>query len=230
MSRPPFAERILLGFLADPALGDAILGDLTEEWRTRITRDGRVSANRWYWGQAIRTMPHLLRDWCVNATRRDVRLRLAGILVVFGIAALPAAAAHVMANINLAVARLMFPVLWTTSATAGWSASDGRGQTMPLTLNWLEIAGIPLAVSATCALAGAYVLGARTRIAPLVSVFWLGAAWIAVSAAVPLALRWPSWYFVALPAVLAVGTASGGVLAMLRPLHAARSSAPSSLD
>ena len=29
MSRPPFAERLLLGFLTDPALGDAILGDLT---------------------------------------------------------------------------------------------------------------------------------------------------------------------------------------------------------
>lgn len=219
MSRPPFAERVLLGFLTDPALGDAILGDLTEEWQTRITRDGRMSADRWYWGQAIRTMPHLLRDWCVTATRRDVRLRLAGILVVFGIAVLPAAAAHVMANLSLAVARVM---LGSLSAV-----SDGG---MPVPLNWLEIAGIPLAVSAICALAGAYVLGSRSRIAPLVSVFWLGAAWIAVSAALPLALRWPSWYFVALPAVLAVATASGGILVMLRPLHAARSSAPSTLD
>jgi hypothetical protein len=219
MSRPPIAERLLLGFLTDPALGDAILGDLTEEWRTRITRDGRMAADLWYWGQAIRTMPHLLSDWCVNATRRDVQLRLAGILVVFGIAALPAAAAHVMANISLAVARVM---LGSLSA-----ASDGG---MPLTLNWLEIAEIPLAVSAVCALAGAYVLGSSSRIAPLVSVFWLGAAWIAVSAALPLALRWPSWYFVALPAVLAVATASGGILAMLRPRHAARSAAPSSRD
>ena len=219
MRRTPFVERLLLGFLTDPALGDAILGDLTEEWRTRITRDGRVSANLWYWGQAIRTMPHLLRDWCVNATRRDVRLRLPAILVVFGIAVLPAAVAHATANISLAVARVM---LGSLSA-----ASDGG---MPLTLNWLEIAGIPLAVSAFCALAGAYVLGSRSRSAPLVSVCWLGAAWIAVSAALPLALRWPSWYFVALPAILAVATASGGILAMLRPLHAARSSTPSPLD
>jgi hypothetical protein len=219
MRRPPFAERLLLGFLSDPALGDAILGDLTEEWRTRIARDGRISADLWYWGQAIRTMPHLLRDWCVNATRRDVRLRLAGILVVFGIAALPVATAHVMANISLAVAQVM---LGSLSA-----ASDGG---RPLTLNWLEIAGSPLAVSAICALAGAYVLGSRTRIAPLVSVCWLGAAWIAVSAALPFALRWPSWYFVAFPAVLTLATASGGILATLRPLHAVRPSAPSSRD
>jgi hypothetical protein len=219
MSRPPFAERLLLGFLTDPAQADAILGDLTEEWRARITHDGQVSANLWYWGQSLRTMPHLLRDWCVNATRRDVRLRLAGILVVFGIAALPAAAAHVMANISLAIAGVML---------GSFSAVDGG---MPLTLNWLEIAGIPLAVSAICALAGAYVLGSRSRVAPLVSVFWLGAAWITFSAALPLALRsLPPWHFVALPAVLAVATASGGTLAMLRPLHAARSSAPSSLD
>ena len=222
MSRPPFAERLLLGFLTDPALGDAILGDLTEEWRTRLTRDGRMSANLWYWGQALRTMPHLLLDWCVNATRRDVLLRLAGMLAVFGIAALPAAAAHVRANLHLAIARLML---------GSWSAvSDGGGQTMPLTLNWLAIAVIPLAVSAACALAGAYILGSRSRIAPLVSVCWLGGAWIAFSAALPLALLWPPWYFVALPTVLAVATASGGILAMLRPLHATRSPAPSSLD
>ena len=218
MSRRPFAERLLLGFLTDPALGDAILGDLIEEWRTRIPRDGRMFADLWYWRQAIRTMPHLLRDWCVTATRRDVRLRLAGILVVFGMAVLPAAAAHVTANMSLAVARVILGSL---------SAVDGG---MPLTLNWLEIAGIPLAVSAICALAGAFVLGSRSRIAPLVSVCWLGAAWITVSAALPLALRWPSWYFVALPTVLAVATASGGILSILRPLHAARSSAPSALD
>jgi hypothetical protein len=224
MSRPPFAERLLLGFLTDPALADAVLGDLTEVWETRITRGGRTAADLWYWGQAIRTMPHLLRDWCVNATRRDVRLRLAGVLVVFGIAALPAAAAHVRANIHLAIAQLML---------GSWSAvsAGGGGQTMPLTLNWPEITGVPLAVSAICALAGAYVLGSRTRIAPLVSVCGLGAAWIAFSAALPLALRGlPSFHFVALAAVLAVATASGGILAMLRPLHTARSSAPSSRD
>lgn len=219
MSRPPFAERLLLGFLTDPSLGDAILGDLTEEWRTRLTRDGRLSADLWYWGQAIRTTLHLLRDACGNATRRDVRLRVADILVVMGIAALPIAAAHAMANIRLGVTQVMLGSL---------SAATDSG--MPLTLNWLEIAGRSLAVSAICALAGAYVLGSRTRIAPLVSVFWLGAAWIAVSAALPLALRWPSWYFVTFPAVLAVATACGGILATLRPLHAVRSPASPSPD
>jgi hypothetical protein len=169
-------------------------------------------------GQAIRTTPHLLRDWSVNATGRDIQGRLASILVVLGIAALPVAVAHVKADISIAVARLM---LWSLPAVDGG---------MSLTINWLEIAGIPLAVSAMCALAGAYVLGSRTRIAPLVSVFWLGAAWMIVSAALSLALRWPSWYVVALPAVLAVATASGGILAVLRPLRAARSSAPASLD
>lgn len=219
MSRPPFAERLLLGFLSDPALGDAILGDLTEEWRSRIARDGRMSAGLWYWGQAIRTMPHVVGHWCVNATCRDVRLRLAGILVVFGIAALPVAAAHVMANIRLAVVQVM---LGSLSA-----ASDDR---MPLTLNWLAIAGGPLAVSAICALAAAYVLGSRSQNAPLISVCVLGVAWTAGSAVLPLALGWPSWYVVGLAAVLALATASGGILSTLRPLRAPGPSAPSSLD
>jgi len=51
----------------------------------------------------------------------------------------------VVANINLALATVM---LGSLSAVSGG---------MPLTLNWLEIAGIPLAASAICALAGAYV-------------------------------------------------------------------------
>jgi hypothetical protein len=210
MSHPPFAERLLLGLLTDPGLGDAILGDLTEEWRTRAARDGRVSAGLWRWGQAIRTMPHLLRDSCVNGTRREIRLRLAGVLVVFGIAALPAAGAHVLANVSLTVAGMMLGSL---------SASDGG---MPLTLNWVAIAGVPLAVSAFCALAGAYVLACRTRIAPLVSVFWLGVAWLAVPAALPLALRWPSWYVAALGVLLVAATGCGGIAAVLRPLHAHR--------
>jgi hypothetical protein len=204
MSRSSLAERLLLGFLTDPTLGDAILGDLTEEWRTRIARDGRISARLWIWGQAIRTIPHLLRDWWVNATPRDVGLRLAGILVAFDIAALPAAVTHVMANTDLAVARLML---------GSFSAVDGGN---PLTINWLTIVGTPLAVSAVCALAGAYVVGSRSRIAPLVSVFWLGAAWIALSGALALALQWPAWYVVALPAVVGVATALGGILAVSR--------------
>jgi hypothetical protein len=139
-------------------------------------------------------------------------------MVVFGIVAIPTVATHVTTDTRLAVARILLGSL---------SAVDGG---MPLTINWLEIAGIPLAVSAICALVGAYVLGSRSRVAPLVSVFWLGTAWFAVSAALPLALQWPSWYVVALPAVLAIATASGGILAVLRPLHAVRPAAPSSLD
>jgi hypothetical protein len=218
MSGPLFAERLLAGFLADPALADAILGDLTEEWQTRITRDGRIAANLWYWGHVIRTIPYLLRHWCVNATRRDARLRLSAVLVVFAIEAISIVATHVMTDIRLAVVRVML---------GSFSAVDGA---MPLTLNWLEIAGIPLAVSATCGLAGAYVLGSRSRVAPLVSVAVLGGACVVMSAALPLALQWPWWYMAALPAVLAIATTAGGLMAMLRPLHATSPSAPHSLD
>lgn len=47
-------------FGADPALVDAILGDLAEEFAERMARDGVARARWWYASEAMRSAPHLV--------------------------------------------------------------------------------------------------------------------------------------------------------------------------
>jgi len=63
MKPPRIAELILAGFLGDQSLEQAVLGDFHEEWVARMLRDGEGSANRWYWRQALETVPYLFAAW-----------------------------------------------------------------------------------------------------------------------------------------------------------------------
>ncbi|HVE34663.1 MAG TPA: hypothetical protein VNC18_13935 [Gemmatimonadaceae bacterium] len=73
MSQPPRAlESILKGLGADPYLSEVILGDLAEEYTERVTFDGRVEARRWYIGEALRSVPHLLRSAMTRLRVGDV--------------------------------------------------------------------------------------------------------------------------------------------------------------
>lgn len=61
--RPPRLAAWILDRVATDAIRDHVLGDLEEEFARRVRRDGRRSAaSRWYLGQALRSLPHLLRD------------------------------------------------------------------------------------------------------------------------------------------------------------------------
>jgi hypothetical protein len=63
MSHPPRAlESLLKGLGADPYLSDVVLGDLEEEFTERAAFDGEAEARRWYTGEALRAVPHLLRN------------------------------------------------------------------------------------------------------------------------------------------------------------------------
>jgi hypothetical protein len=57
---PPIVARLLVIAIAPPRDYDSVAGDLHEEYLHRATTDGRVAANRWYWSQAIRSIPSLL--------------------------------------------------------------------------------------------------------------------------------------------------------------------------
>jgi len=66
---PQRIEALLQSLGADPDFADDVLGDLAEEFSLRCRWDGAPAARRWYYREALRTAPHLLRDW-----RRRFRL------------------------------------------------------------------------------------------------------------------------------------------------------------
>jgi hypothetical protein len=82
MTQPPRtprkAELLLEALGARSDFRDALLGDLAEEHAVRAERDGAAAARRWYYREAIRAAPYLLRDWSRHLRARDVA-HLAGI-------------------------------------------------------------------------------------------------------------------------------------------------------
>jgi hypothetical protein len=57
--RPPpaLAEYAIAALVADPALREAVLGDLAEEFADRCARDGAARARSWYREQVVRSAP-----------------------------------------------------------------------------------------------------------------------------------------------------------------------------
>jgi hypothetical protein len=89
MSHPPRAVESLLKSLgADPYLSDVILGDLVEEFDQRLAFDGEADARRWYTTEAIRAVPHLLRNALKQLRFGDVP-RLIGVALFSWLALLP---------------------------------------------------------------------------------------------------------------------------------------------
>lgn len=65
MTPPRHAEALMRAFLIeDGDFRDGILGDMSEGWSERAAARGAGFAGRWYWGQAIRSVPSLLALWC----------------------------------------------------------------------------------------------------------------------------------------------------------------------
>lgn len=66
MSTPPrLAERLLLRRLAADER-DELIGDINEQFQSRVTRDGDARARRWYWAQTMALI------WGFSLHRRDV--------------------------------------------------------------------------------------------------------------------------------------------------------------
>ena len=68
----PRVEALLTALAADAPYRDALLGDLAEEFGTRVDAQGVAEARRWYRRQALRTAPHLLRQWGMRLGPIDV--------------------------------------------------------------------------------------------------------------------------------------------------------------
>lgn len=68
---PRTAERLLEALGAQPGFRDAVLGDLAEEFAYRAAHEGAGRSRHWYYREALRATPHLLRDWTRHLTLRD---------------------------------------------------------------------------------------------------------------------------------------------------------------
>lgn len=203
-SSPPRRIELLLEALdAQSDFRDALIGDLAEEFALRADRDGAAAARRWYYREAVRVSPHLLRNCVRGFHRRDV--------------------AHVASVVGLS---------YVCTATIGWfifltvnSAMRALGVSFDSIDRFLThpfptavVIGLLLAGS-TGAVTGGYIAAWLDRRAPVVSAMALGLAWTGIALAsnaivsgAPTPLAVPGWYRFAAVAVVITGTSAGGVL------------------
>lgn len=208
MRTPRVAEALLQGFVADPGLEEAILGDLVEEGNERAAGPGPGPGRAWYWEQVLRSVPHLLRAWWLENPARALRA---------------AGRAAVVVAISLA------------SATLVVRSTGGGGSTgLPLPGDPHALAVEMLLAGAIWAAAGGLFLAWRADRAPMCPVALLGLAWIP-AALVPSAIfpppGPPTWFPVAFPALLLALTVVGGAVATtLRGARHRRSHLPGDTD
>lgn len=200
MREPRIAESLLRGFISDPGLEDAILGDLAEERRERVESSGPGPARGWLRTQVLRSVPHLLRHWWLQqgpsrAARTVARVALALLL-------------------GMSLATVTFAGLWTGS---GGTLGASMAADPPALGTGVLLAG------AVWAAAGGFSLAWRAPAAPMCHVTVLGLAWIP-AALLPAALvpppGPPAWLLVVLPPLLSALAVAGGAAATV--LRAAR--------
>jgi hypothetical protein len=112
MKPPAFADALVSGLSASPATANEILGDLAEEWQEHVDQDGPANAKRWYWGQALRAIPHLIQQW----KRESPWTVVVGVVVV-------AVVARVLVALAGAVATA---ALYHSASYDGWQTSPIR--------------------------------------------------------------------------------------------------------
>lgn len=198
-STPPrAAERLLAALGATPDLRDVFLGDLAEEHAIRALYDGDAAARRWYWREALRVAPYLLRDGVGGLRPRDAA-RLAA--VVLGAWACATAFALGVAYMGWDLARLL-------------RVEPGGPGDLP----------VLLAQNALAQLLGGYVAASLDRRRPLVAALAFGVAFAGVHLASLASgshgAEWPAWVRVAQVALVVAAASLGGVLRV----HARRGS------
>ena len=88
----PFSVRVLRHLGADPQFVDDVLGDLTEEYASRVAHDGAWLARLWCMREAVRSTPYVLTSALRRAGRRE-RKRVTAFLTSGGVIVFAAALA-----------------------------------------------------------------------------------------------------------------------------------------
>ena len=99
---PPRVATWLIGRVLPERDGEAIVGDLIEEYAVRVRSEPHATVSLWYWGQGCRSIPRML--WYVIRARHSLR--------TIGVAA----GAYVAASI---VEFLGTAAMWTVLAPGG---------------------------------------------------------------------------------------------------------------
>jgi hypothetical protein len=196
----PRVEALLYALGADAPYRDAILGDLAEEFAIRVEEQGSGEARRWYRRQAIRTAPHLLRQWAMRLSSFDVCHLIALTLigeVVISLCGLAIRAA-IVASYGVATDNVSI-------VNAAWRSLVAAGA-IP--------ANAILLASATTSVFFGYGLGRFVRRAPLATSIVVGFG-LSLPAVVGAAFAGgpPSWLRVGFVAIAAAGTIVGCALA-----------------
>lgn len=196
---PRTTERLLAGLGATPEFRDALLGDLAEEFASRVEANGVESAARWYRREAVRAVPHLLGSWLRAARLGDVG-HLAGVIAT--------------AYTGMAVTCLIFAGV-TVGIVRGLGY-DGRLLPPSILTSSAILSCVLLLGGGVCALGGYLVAWLDSR-APLVTAAAFGALLLLVTAVVPRVVAgpvpstFPGWYMAGVPVVQFLGTIAGGV-------------------
>jgi hypothetical protein len=202
MTTPPRTVECLLASLgAPPAVLDALLGDLAEEFAERDSRDGATAATRWYRREALRSAPHLL--WSgVRALGARGLLRLCGVAI----------SAYVL--VLVAAVIVIAP---TTSLASAFGVGPGASVSVPLLL-------VAIALGTLGAVAAGYVAAWLESRTPLLASMTLGVLSVAVQLVV-LAVQPQStaWYQALAPLLVLSATTAGGVLRVRRATGVANS-------
>jgi hypothetical protein len=73
MTAPPrFTESLLTTVGATPEYAELVIGDLAEEFSSRVRHDGVSAARSWYRREALRSLPHLFRNGLRDRALRGV--------------------------------------------------------------------------------------------------------------------------------------------------------------
>jgi hypothetical protein len=194
MTTPPRTTELLLESLgATPRFREPLLGDLAEEFTARVEREGRGPARRWYYREALRAAPHLLRDGLRELRARDVR-HIAGV---------------VFASYCFVIMLAFFASMVAGAIMGTWQIAPAR----------FAQPGDPLfyvgyVFGFACVVTGGVIAAWLDERTPLVSALALGVLWASANVVGMMMARGPDvgWLRVAAPLGILMGAAFGGVL------------------
>jgi hypothetical protein len=176
-----------------------VLGDLSEEWHDIAAHRGRFAANAWYICQLFRTAPHLAGQWCYSTSRGAVLTKIAMVSIISCLSIIVTTISY---NSSLFFANFAMGMF-----SAGAEGGD------PLTINWNAIAMKTQVTGAVCSFVSGFILGACSRIAPMVSVMLLSLVLVISTLLIPMTSQavWPLWSFVTMPLAIVLATNCGGI-------------------